>query len=334
MKYKEINIPDKELFRKKIKELYGRDIANAECHFSSRNYTFLFNGLKPSVIRVSANTKRKISDIKHEMEWLDDLRKYISDITYIIPSLTNSIAEEFSIDDNEYCVSQFKLIHGEKANAENRDDQYFYIVGKLLGKIHSISYKEQKEGLKFNRCKWYEKNSFDFSYLKDYVSSEILSKLHTRIEKIKSYPEVPETFGMIHGDFQVNNILIEWDNAKSFNFDNCCYGYYMSDITTAIFSFIVDPETPLENNRNDLFFSYLEPFRKGYETEFTLPDTEWNKVDDFVCLRIFECACMLSRTNTDTVWKKGVINRLINTASADNCLEAFDTHHKNRILGA
>ena len=152
MKYKEINIPDKELFRKKIKELYGRDIANAECHFSSRNYTFLFNGLKPSVIRVSANAKRKISDIKHEMEWLDDLRKYISDITYIIPSLTNSIAEKFSIDDNEYCVSQFKLIHGEKANAENRDDQYFYIVGKLLGKIHSISYKEQKEGLKFNRC--------------------------------------------------------------------------------------------------------------------------------------------------------------------------------------
>lgn len=62
-------------------------------------------------------------------------------------------------------------------------------------------------------------------------------------------------------------------------------GYYMSDIATAIFSFIVDPETPLENNRNDLFFSYLEPFRKGYETEFTLPDTEWNKVDDFVRLR-------------------------------------------------
>ena len=42
----------------------------------------------------------------------------------------------------------------------------------------------------------------------------------------------------------------------------------------------------------------------------------------------------LSRTNTDTVWKKGVINRLINTASADNCLEAFNTHHKNRVLGA
>lgn len=44
-----------------------------------------------------------------------NLRKYISDITYIIPSLTNSIAEEFSIDDNEYCVSQFKLIHGRKS---------------------------------------------------------------------------------------------------------------------------------------------------------------------------------------------------------------------------
>lgn len=165
MKYKEINIPDKEIFRKKIKELYGKNIANSECHFSSRNYTFLFHGLKPSVIRVSANAKRKVVDIKYEMEWLDDLRKYMSDITYVIPSLTNSIAEEFSIDDNKYCVSQFKLIHGEKANAENRDDQYFYNVGKLLGKIHSISYKEQKEGLKFNRCKWYEKTSFDFSYL-------------------------------------------------------------------------------------------------------------------------------------------------------------------------
>ena len=204
----------------------------------------------------------------------------------------------------------------------------------MLGKIHSISYKEQKEGLKFNRCKWYEKTSFDFSYLNDYVSSEILSKLRTRIEKIKSYPEVPETFGMIHGDFQVNNILMEWDTAKAFNFDNCCYGYYISDIATALFSFIVDPEIPLENNRSDLFFSYLEPFRKGYETEFTLPDTEWDKLDDFVCLRLFECACMLSRTNTDTAWKKGVIHRLINTASADNCLEAFDTHHKNRVLGA
>ena len=68
----------------------------------------------------------------------------MSDITYVIPSLTNSIAEEFSIDDNKYCVSQFKLIHGEKANAETRDDQYFYNVGKLLGKIHSIAIKSKK----------------------------------------------------------------------------------------------------------------------------------------------------------------------------------------------
>ena len=74
MKYKEINIPDKEIFRKKIKELYGKNIANSECHFSSRNYTFLFHGLKPSVIRVSANAKRKVVDIKYEWNGLDDLR--------------------------------------------------------------------------------------------------------------------------------------------------------------------------------------------------------------------------------------------------------------------
>ncbi len=334
MYYREINIPNKEIFRAKIKELYGRDISNSICQFSSRNYIFTFKDTKPVFIRVSTNNNRTVSDIENELKWLDDLRKYIPEMTYAIPSENNSIAEIFSIDNNRYCATQFRLVYGETADAEDRDENYLYNTGKLLGKIHKVSRSEQEKGLNFKRCNWYEKKSFDFCNLEKYVSQDILSELYKKIEKVKSYPVTSNNFGMIHGDFQVNNILIDWDIAKVINFDGCCYGPYISDIATALLSFIINPTfDSLKVNRKDLFFEYLIHFKKGYETEYILPEEEWQKINEFVCVRLCECACMLSHINLkDLNWQLDVINRLIKTALAEDCLEAFNQQHRSKVL--
>lgn len=96
MKYDEVKMSHLDELRDKVIELYGRDIKEAECHFSSRNYAFVFsNGCKPVVLRGSVNTTRTRQDVLSELVWVDDLRNTITNIAQKTSGITWMTSYDF-----------------------------------------------------------------------------------------------------------------------------------------------------------------------------------------------------------------------------------------------
>jgi amicoumacin kinase len=49
------------------------------------------------------------------------------------------------------------------------------------------------------------------------------------------YPQSNETFGLIHGDFGETNYRFQKDKLKIFDFDDCCYHWFLYDIAVTIY---------------------------------------------------------------------------------------------------
>lgn len=317
MVYDEVKISHADELREKIMELYGRDLKDAQCYFSTRNYVFVFSkGCKPVVLRVSVNTTRTRQDVLSEAVWVDDLRNTIPNIAHMVPSEHHSIVEEFTIGEDHFCVTQFRKANGDVAVGEDRDERYFYEAGKLLGKIHKASREEQLAGFQFHRCKWYEKVSCDCTAAEASLPKETIDFMKEWIETMKQIPTSAENFGMVHGDYQPNNMFLDWDKLWVFDFDDCNYGYYMMDIADFMHLASSDARYQPEKNRVEVFDEILKIFREGYETENRLEEAEWAKMDDFLRLRVCEVINLLAQIETIP---KDIRNYLI--ASQATCLD-------------
>jgi hypothetical protein len=87
----------KSTMRDILLECYGVDIQNANCHFSTQNYAFIFPG-EPFMIRVSITPKKTRAEILSELMWLDDLKQFKQTICEPNVSLRGNLMEEFEID--------------------------------------------------------------------------------------------------------------------------------------------------------------------------------------------------------------------------------------------
>lgn len=136
-----------------------------------------------------------------------------------------------------------------------------------------------------------------FEVYADFINPAIRQTCDAFVQKFKALPETPETFGVIHGDFGLSNIFSEWDKVWVFDFDDCCYGFYMFDVACAIIGLVCSNDYPssmshVENRYGpDGIFAH---FRKGYESVNTLPEEQREMLDDFCALRFVELISMMS----------------------------------------
>jgi len=285
MNYDEVTIKGKEELREKIQELYGLDIADAICSFSTRNFSFIFSeGCRPVVLRVSIDPLRTREDVLSELMWVDDLREQIPNIAQMIPNSAGHIAEEFDISGQHIMVCQFRKLSGAFPTPDVRDEAFFREVGTLLGRIHRVSCEEQSSGFKFKRKRWTEMPGFNPQILAEAIDDKAAAKMTELINELGQIPEDFQSFGMIHSDFVVQNIFVDWDVVSLFDFDDCCYGYYLYDIAEIMLS-CMSPDYKPMMNRLEMYDWILGILREAYEKEHHLPDDQWARIPRVMALR-------------------------------------------------
>lgn len=87
--------------------------------------------------------------------------------------------------------------------------------------------------------------------------------------------ETPETFGLIHADFLVKNMLFRDGRVYALDFDECGWGYYLYDLTPALWQF------KDESRYAELRAAYL----KGYTSIRPLPETFLKPLEVFLAAR-------------------------------------------------
>lgn len=289
MKYEEIFIPNKEEVRARLLSDYGRDIAEADCWFSSRNYALIFaKGCRPAVIRLNVDGAKTRADVMSELLWVDDLRLSIPTVAQAIPSENHQIAEEFTIGENHYCATMFRKANGDKMAPEEWNPDYFRRAGRLLGQIHAASHEAGETGFCYKRRQWYEMPLWDFEHY-PHMNGYMKQRGRDFFEEVRALREEPDSFGMIHGDYQHTNLFSDWDDVWAFDFDDCCYGHYIYDAATFIHLAIGEVRYHPEGDRGEVIWGpggVVEHFRRGYEEAYRLPQAQWDLLDLFIRLHI------------------------------------------------
>lgn len=288
----QINSEEKKEVLSKAAELYGFDCAAAKevpGHEGGRNLVFMIG--TDAVLRVSTLSDRSIEDYKAEIEYVHFLAQGGADAADSIPSVNGNRIEMI----NGKAVTMFETAKGEQIADHGYRyidgvpiDEYFFLTGKVLGKIHALSKQYRPVYTRFDFFEKYNEAYFeslipdDFFCLHTVLGRRVKDRLHEILEQLRKLEQSSENYGMVHFDFSDGNYNIEYDTGKLnvFDFDNCrtCwYLYDIADLWSHGLGWIAWNDNADE--RRAYMDKYMQAVIKGYRTECTVTDEELGNLE-------------------------------------------------------
>lgn len=316
------------VIRKHLLDCYGLDISEAKCYFSTQNYAFIFPD-KPNMIRVSIGKGKSREETLSEVLWVDDLKQFSETVCEPFPSLKNHIIEEFELDGVHYRAAMFRTAKGNVRDISKMDPMYFIAVGDFLGRIHAASADSARQGITYKRKKWYDKRAVTMENARKVLSPEIMERIGKIYDRVRAVPEDSRWFGMIHGDFHTNNFFVDGNNIWAFDFDECCYGYFMYDIASALITWLMYGYglDQGKTRRQALYEDILPYFKIGYGLHLKLPEEHWDTLELFL-----EDRCCVMALALSQIQKSGILSDLDATRqfvcfplTQEDILDGFDT---------
>jgi Ser/Thr protein kinase RdoA (MazF antagonist) len=237
---------------------------------------------QPRVLRLSYRPDRPVEMIQAELHFVEYLaqggvrvaRPVLSNnghLIEVIPageisfvSVAFARGKGMRVPDNGYRYRQGAPI-----------EEYFQNWGQVLGQMHRLAKTYQPLSEAIRRPEWHYWEDFRaFPYGERLPT--IQQKFDQLIAELHALPKDADSYGLIHNDFNDGNFTVDYDNGDItvFDFDDCCYFWFMYDIACAWEGGIGRTMfRPLEQRR--VFMEhYMEEVLTGYHRENTLSD-EW-----------------------------------------------------------
>lgn len=243
----------------------------------SQNFVFSIqvNGIE-RILRVTSNYHRTKKQIEAELDWIVFLVNSGVNACKPIKSNNDSLITTIDLpDDSLHCVI-FEMANGKQVTGKEINSELFKLHGKLTGKIHRAT-KNYQNGKLNGRFNWNENRLFTTdpdTYLPQSVKDTIVPIISCLLNEAMLIPKTNNSYGLIHGDLNYNNFFINNDYLDVFDFDNCCYGYFVNDISKALYSSVftyhrsTGDRTEFESPKVDINLEEVwEPFWNGYKSE-------------------------------------------------------------------
>ncbi|RTR32342.1 hypothetical protein EKG37_09260 [Robertmurraya yapensis] len=254
------------------------------------NYVFeVTRGGSPYILRLTHSSHRTKEELLAEIDWMN----YLHLNQVLVPKAYESIRGELvvqlkAIDETNFFASLFSKVPGEhvRANHEKYDHALFYKWGQTIGKMHKVtkSYVESENLVK--RPSWDEE---DIHFVDKYVPSEeqiIIQNANELLQEIQKLEQNMDNYGLIHTDIHSGNFFFDGENIHVFDFDDCCYHWFCSDIAIPLYYSVLYgfPQGDKEV-RHAFANTFFDAFLSGYKSENVLPRGWQNQVPLFLRLR-------------------------------------------------
>ncbi|MFW5981299.1 MAG: phosphotransferase enzyme family protein, partial [bacterium] len=260
-------------FGEEIAGLWGYDEGTVKYFRSSANFIFIFRREgEDYYLRFNHSDERDKDSIKEEIKLLNYLNGETSNVVKPIKSKNNNYIESVETDLGEYYAVVFEGLKGKQYEIEDINTEQYYIWGKALGNLHKLINTIPNDTT-IKRNSW--KNHLNF--VEDNLpEDEILAKKELKEVKkwIDSLEITDENYGLIHFDFELDNLRWENNKISILDFDDCSYHWYVADITFAL--------RDLFEDNIDLTNTTFKEFVKGYESEFKIDKKLLNELSWFM----------------------------------------------------
>lgn len=205
----------------------------------SANYVFSFiESGKKRYLRLTPGNQRTKNQIEAELDFIAFLRQNGISAALPVPSVSGKLVEEINHAEASLFACVFEEAEGERFRYDSSAEfnkEHFRLRGRTLGQIHAIS-KIYAPSVDRRRFAWDEDELLletnEFLPGSEKIVWGEYNKLKARLQE---FPKSAETFGLIHGDFGETNYRYEAARLNIFDFDDCCYHWFVYDLAVTIY---------------------------------------------------------------------------------------------------
>ncbi len=237
---------------------------------SNAVYPFRYQD-KLMFLRLSPCEEKSRTVIEGELEFIDYLMKAGMPVASIIPSKRGANLEVVETPWGSYYAVVFKGIVGDSLEdaviASIDSKPLIYSYGCLMGKMHNLSRQYRPMSCKrpdvMAMLEWIRKTLICLE------NEEEALKVCLALEsKFMESPKLEMNYGLIHYDFELDNILVskEFGTLYAIDFDDAFYGWYALDVSQSLASI---SEECSESQVDILKTTFIE----GYNSESEMPYT-------------------------------------------------------------
>lgn len=238
-----------------------------------------------SILRVHRKDYHRADQIESELQWLDALRRD-SDIIVptVLPARDGRRIVTVEHDGSPRYVVHFAMVPGAEPDEKALGTTDFHTLGRITAALHDHARSWQRPS-SFSRFAWDWEHSLGDSprwgRWRDAVGvgeseAEVLDRaqqlLHRRLAE---YGTGPQTFGLVHADLRLANLLVDGDTITVIDFDDCGFGWYFYDFGTAVSFFEDHPSVP----------EWQDAWVSGYRTLRPFAAADEDMLASFVLLR-------------------------------------------------
>jgi Ser/Thr protein kinase RdoA (MazF antagonist) len=195
---------------------------------ASANFVCVYNdGSDKRILRFNGAGERSVGGIETELRFIKDLAGSGIKAALPIESVHGRLVESFETRWGVFHASAFQRIRGEIFDIERLSADQFQKWGSALGELHSATRRLLKSS-RYNRLSLDDLLETARAQLcADGFLKEIYDKILKWIDRL---PRNNETYGLIHYDFELDNLIWNDGGISIIDFDDSVLSWYVTDI--------------------------------------------------------------------------------------------------------
>ena len=225
---------------------FDRNAISVEILANCRNKIYKANCLDYSfVLRLSDEQHRSFKQIESEL----DFQKYLfdngADVAKILQTESGENCLVVEMDNSCFIVSAFEyVIYKDWSERNDNSEETYILIGKALGKIHKLSKQYNPVSVEKRRL-WSEQQELQKAgKLFKIYNAALYDKFTDFMCQMDREDKNIDNFGLTHGDYLISNYLIDDNNIKVIDFDECEYSWYAADLAICMRCYLFWTEHP------------------------------------------------------------------------------------------
>lgn len=246
-----------------ILEQWEHERGSAQFFRLSTNFVYIFRkGDERCFLRFAESDEQTGAAIGAEMALLCWLTSKGIHVSTPVASKNGRYVETVETDLGTFHAVVFVELHGREVDIEELSTAQFEVWGATLGQLHAQMHLYQDPGLSA-RGTWKDHLTLARNYLPK-EEPRVQAEFDHLTSFLAALPVTETNYGLIHGDFELDNLRWQDDTIAMFDFDDCSSSWYVADVAFAL--------RDLFETGVDLSHPSFRAFIRGYFDHYSLDE--------------------------------------------------------------
>lgn len=210
----------------------GEEVAQALVYVrSSANHLFRFQlGEQPYFLRLAHAEERQAAAIAAELDFMRHVTGAGLAVARRVLSANGLLIEEATCDGWRYNAVVFEGLRGDEREIDDLDEAQLLAWGRALAQVHQASQTFPPHPA---RSGWNDEARAALRTLPP-EETEVARVITSGLCWLESLDLTDQDTGLLHGDFELDNLIWDGQRVQALDFDDATYGWYALDFAAAL----------------------------------------------------------------------------------------------------